>query len=480
MSIRTRLIFTLSMLLALMTSQVIITVSLTSRIANLSTDITAQLAQIKRIDSIYDDLTSLNMEVNSLSPTSNNRNLEELESDISAFSLHYTGSQEKLNAFKTNYNEFTENYKLFLLNTESNHSLAVDKLTQSYNQVLQQVKEFQQKSTEQINDYSLTTQKVVVRTRYLLSTALFLVTVIEVVLGWHLARSISRGLNTLLSATRKVAQGDFSHPISWYSKDEFGFLARAFNAMLRSLQITNEENVELHKKTIKINEERIRLLRERLSQTVKAQEDERQRVARELHDQGGQALTGLKLGLAHLQKLTPNKELEQMVQELKNLTVSTMEDIHNLSLDLRPSMLDDLGLIPAIRQYGNQFQKRSGMEVCLNLPRLIPRQSGEVEITVFRVIQEALTNTAKHAKASKITIIIETTGNLLQVKVEDDGLGFDIKEALDKQGKKSVGLFGIRERVELLNGSFSIKSSPGDGTTLEFTIPLTEALISTS
>jgi len=250
--------------------------------------------------------------------------------------------------------------------------------------------------------------------------------------------------------------------------------------MLRSLQITNEENVELHKKTIKINEERIRLLRERLSQTVKAQEDERQRVARELHDQGGQALTGLKLGLARLQKLAPNKELEQMVQELKNLTVSTMEDIHNLSLDLRPSMLDDLGLMPAIRQYGIQFQKRSGIEVYLNLPRVIPRQSGEVEITVFRVIQESLTNTAKHAKASKITITIKTISNLLQVKVEDDGLGFDIKEALDKQGKKSVGLFGIRERVELLNGSFSIKSSLGAGTVLEFTIPLAEAQLSTS
>lgn len=479
MSIRTRLIFTLSMLLALMTSQVIITVSLTSRIANLSKDITAQLVQIKRIDSIYDDLNSLNMEVNSLTHASSNRNLKELESDISAFYLNYTGSHEKLTSFKTNYNEFTENFKLFLL-TESNHSLVANKLNQSYRQVLQQVKEFQQESTEQINDYSLTTQQVVVRTRYLLSIALFLVTVIEVVLGWYLARSISKGLNTLLAATRKVAQGDFSHPINWSSKDEFGYLVRAFNAMLRSLQITNEENVELHKKTIKINEERIRLLRERLSQTVKAQEDERQRVARELHDQGGQALTGLKLGLARLQKLAPNKELEQMVQELKNLTVSTMEDIHNLSLDLRPSMLDDLGLMPAIRQYGIQFQKRSGIEVYLNLPRVIPRQSGEVEITVFRVIQESLTNTAKHAKASKITITIKTISNLLQVKVEDDGLGFDIKEALDKQGKKSVGLFGIRERVELLNGSFSIKSSLGAGTVLEFTIPLAEAQLSTS
>ena len=485
MSIRVRLIFTLSMLLGLMASQVIITVGLMSRIADMSTDIsTNHLTQMKRIYDIHNDLISFRTtsELLEQNINTNNKggfNFNDLQENIKIFEENYTGSLELI-AFKEHYNEFLKNYQL-LFTFGHRSDVVFNGLNESYEELLKQVEILQQESANRIHDYSLATNTVVERTRYLLSAALLLVTVVEIVLGWHLARSISAGLNTLLSATRKVTQGNLSQPIEWNTPDEFGHLARSFNAMLRSLRAAHTENIELNKETVNINEERIRLLRERLSQTVRAQEDERQRIARELHDQAGQALTALKLGLGHFQKQAPEKLFKQ-VEELKNLTVTTMEDIRNLSLDLRPSMLDDLGLIPTIRQYCKMFARRTGINVDLDVPESFPRQQGEVEITVFRVIQEALTNTAKHAKAKNVLITLETGPSELNVNIEDDGIGFEVEKALRKQGKESIGLFGIRERIELLEGSFSIISTPGNGTLLEFTVPIseTETMVNTS
>lgn len=226
---------------------------------------------------------------------------------------------------------------------------------------------------------------------------------------------------------------------------------------------------------LKVREDRVRLLREQLSLVVKAQEDERKRVARELHDQAGQALMAIQLGLGRIEKYTLDPRVRQEVDGLKSLTAATMEEIRNLALDLRPGILDELGLVPAIRQYAKDFTRRTGIQVELKLPAFGGRLPGELETTLFRVVQEGLTNIAKHAMASLARIKLEIDGQNVWLEVSDNGRGFDPAAALRNESKRSLGLLGMEERVALLGGRLSIRSAPGNGTTLCIEVPLPAA-----
>jgi signal transduction histidine kinase len=207
-----------------------------------------------------------------------------------------------------------------------------------------------------------------------------------------------------------------------------------------------------------------RVARDSLRRVVAGQEVERRRLARELHDETGQALTSILLGLRALEDANAGIE----VDELRRLVVTTLQDVRRLAVQLRPKALDDFGLVAALERLAQTFSESSGIRVQLEASIGDQRLPTEVETTVYRIVQEALTNVVKHAEASEVSILLVRREGTLTTVVEDDGGGFDPEQA----GTDSLGLEGIRERVALHDGRLTLESAPGAGTTLRVEVPL--------
>jgi signal transduction histidine kinase len=259
--------------------------------------------------------------------------------------------------------------------------------------------------------------------------------------------------------------GNLNADISVRGTDEFGKLGLAFNAMTKSLRASEEENSRLHEAAIKMREERIKLLSDGLKRAVEAQENERQRVARELHDGIGQALTALQLGLGRIEANARSPQLKEAAGSLRDLSVNTLVDIRDLARDLRPGMLDEMGLEPTLHNYVKTFSERTGIPVELSLPGLAGRLPPELEVTIFRIVQEGLANMARHARAGHAWVELGLTDRTVTVKVRDDGIGFDVAAMRAERGR-SLGLSGMEERCRFSDGNLSIDSAPGAGTTL--------------
>jgi len=203
-----------------------------------------------------------------------------------------------------------------------------------------------------------------------------------------------------------------------------------------------------------------------------AQEDERRRIARELHDQIGQYLAALGLGLKALETAAPEaSSADQQLRHLRGLTDLIGTEVHNLALEIRPTALDDLGLSAALSTYAEEWATRSGVKVDfqnagVDGERLPPA----VETAVYRVVQEAMTNVLRHARASHVSLVLQRTSQGVVAVVEDDGRGFDPAAASQTSGR--LGLLGMRERVELVEGHLTVESAPGGGTTVIARIPL--------
>lgn len=219
---------------------------------------------------------------------------------------------------------------------------------------------------------------------------------------------------------------------------------------------------------------------ELLHQVVSAQEKERQRIARELHDGTGQLLTALGLGFAATaNNIYSNPTLvQERLTTLKEMVNQALKDLRDLISDLRPSVLDDLGLIPALEGLVKVFEDRlrdSGkqlkvfMEVGGNVHRLQP----DVETIAFRITQEALTNIAKHAQATKVIIRLTFKEPCLNLFITDNGSGFEVEKYFNQRATTPAwGLLGMQERVALVGGNFQIHSQVGDGTTIDVCLPL--------
>ena len=202
---------------------------------------------------------------------------------------------------------------------------------------------------------------------------------------------------------------------------------------------------------------------------VDAQETERRAISRELHDEVGQSLSALLVGLGNLAAASPphlTGEIDPHIQGIRKLAESTVGVIRNMALLLRPSMLDDLGLIPALQWQAREVSKRSGMRVNVAAENGLEDLSDEHRTCVYRVVQEALHNCSRHAHATTVRIEVRQTGRRLQVTVQDDGLGFR------PELERGLGLIGMEERVSHLRGSVEINSEPGHGTLLAVTLPL--------
>lgn len=207
-------------------------------------------------------------------------------------------------------------------------------------------------------------------------------------------------------------------------------------------------------------------LRRALHRAVDLQEDERKRLARELHDEVGQALTSILIRLKTLQE-ADFETMVQRIEDLRSLTSQTIEELRRIAIDLRPAALDALGIIPALRWYVQQCAERTGLDIFFKGPDQMERLSANQELSLYRVAQEGITNAIRHGKPRKIEVTLDKDLDCIRLIIYDNGRGIN-PEVLDQ----GLGLIGIRERVDLLNGNFVIDTTPGEGTLLKVEIPI--------
>jgi signal transduction histidine kinase len=287
---------------------------------------------------------------------------------------------------------------------------------------------------------------------------ILLVSVTGILVAVFLTWIITRPIISLAHATQSVAKGDFSPRVPRWANDEIGDLAVAFNAMTEELARTDE-----------LRRDREVLRRQLLEKVITTQEDERRRIARELHDSTSQNLTSLIVGLRMMEAHCVQCASQTKATDLRQVASQTLDEVHDLSMRLRPRVLDDLGLAAALERLMHEWQARYTIPVDMVF-QLDERLPGEIETAIYRIVQEALTNIARHAQAKSASILVERRGDLVRAIVEDDGIGFDVNT---NQGERHLGLLGMRERAELLNGTMTIESSPNGGTSIFIEIPLT-------
>lgn len=221
-------------------------------------------------------------------------------------------------------------------------------------------------------------------------------------------------------------------------------------------------------------QEKESLRKELIKRVVIAQEEERRRISRELHDEFGQELTSLLVRLQVLENMEGNSKSYEVIEGLKKSTLQMLSSIHDLSLELRPTILDDLGLVPALTQFIRSCPGYLGIEVEFGVlgleDRRLPRA---IETTLYRVIQEALTNVARHSGVKEASVYLKLEDSRVVSIVEDNGVGFDV---LSVRGglirNNRIGLYGMEERVSLVGGDFLIISTPGKGTMIRVEIPI--------
>ena len=211
-----------------------------------------------------------------------------------------------------------------------------------------------------------------------------------------------------------------------------------------------------------------RVSRDALARVVQAQELERKRLARELHDETGQALTSILLGLKPLEQSASTDEERTAVASLRELVVSTLQDVRRLAVELRPTALDDFGLATAVERLAGTFGEHTGMRVDFEAQLGETRLPTEVETALYRIVQEALANIVKHADASHVSILLTRSGRSVAAVVEDDGRGFDGDATRDDV----LGIVGMRERVGLVGGRLRVESTVGAGTTVAAEVPI--------
>src|SRR5437667_8542037 len=275
---------------------------------------------------------------------------------------------------------------------------------------------------------------------------------VSVVLNFVVLQIAFRPLTELGKVMKRVRAGERSLRAPLTGVDsQADQLAEAFNMVLEAL------------------DEASRL---RASQIIQAQEPERQRIARELSYEHSQVATSLLTSMTLLEESVETQEARERIAETRALAHSTLRAIRNLSIDLRPSALDDLGLLPALRWYVKEYSQKCSIEVEFLATGFKQRLPAEMETALYRIVQESLTNTARHAYAHKVLITMKEDADAVYATITDDGCGFDVG-AIQKSPDhdRGLGLAGMNERALLLNGTLDVHASPGHGTTIEVRLP---------
>lgn len=310
-------------------------------------------------------------------------------------------------------------------------------------------------------------------------------------LAWLFARgaavSVRRPLARLTEDAERIAAGDLTQPISRTPDDEVGRLAGAFErmriALRESLERIAADNAMLEQRVAErtreladVNEQlrareeaRLQLLRK----VIRAQEEERKRIARELHDEMGQTLTALAVRLDVAHAAAAGAPGESAVADARGLATRSLDELHRLMHDLRPSVLDDLGLCAGLRWFADRHLARNGVTVRFETSPIPERLPPELETAVFRAAQEALTNVERHARADHVLVQCGAEDHHLVIEIEDDGEGFAPEAMTPRPGEaRGLGLMGMRERVELFGGTVVFDSQPGEGTRVVISVPL--------
>jgi two-component system, NarL family, sensor histidine kinase UhpB len=277
---------------------------------------------------------------------------------------------------------------------------------------------------------------------------------LSVAVNWVVLKAALRPLTAITRTVEEVRKGNLRARADRepFSDPQIETLRETLNAMLDRLDEHGTRLLALS------------------SQIIKAQEEERLRIARELHDETAQALASLLVRQRVAERSQDPEALQRTMADLRVLTAEALEGVRRMALELRPTMLDDLGLVAAVEAFARQFSQRTGVPVEVKVSRRPERLPPEVELVAFRVVQEALSNVARHSRATRAEVLLTGTTDSLVVSIADDGQGFDLPTALDSR-ERSLGLFGLHERAGLVGGTLSMDSEPGRGTRVRLEIP---------
>ena len=288
-----------------------------------------------------------------------------------------------------------------------------------------------------------------------------------ILFAWIMSRNITRPLNELTAAASAIAGGDYSSAVNVDRRDEVGKLGRAFNAMISQVSKARKRLEQKMAETVEVNEQ----LRQLSAHLQNIREEERIHIAREMHDELGQLLTGFKMDVSWLRKrLAANNDpaLLEKLEGMVGLTDEAVRFVRKISAELRPSILDDLGLIPALEWHNREFEKRYNIKIEFQSHIQDLKIPPSIATGIFRMYQESLTNVARHSGAKKVSAILDVTDENIHLSIADDGKGFDTGTT----ERKTLGLLGMKERAIMIGGKLEIKSQPGKGTHILITIPM--------
>ncbi len=304
------------------------------------------------------------------------------------------------------------------------------------------------------------------------------------ILAIGISRSVVNPIKELIIATDRIAKGDLSKPVTVRASDEIGVLSQSFETMRGKLSDSIESirnyNLELEKRvrerTRKIKESR-QMIQNLLNKIISSQEEERKRIARNLHDETIQDLSALLMKI-DMCKLHPEQVSAEKIDDIRKIVINTLDGLNAIIQNLRPSLLDDLGLEAAIKWLLNKHLGEKGINIFYNIIGADNKRfSPEMEIRLFRIIQEAIVNIARHANAQNVFVILRADNNYIIVDMEDDGDGFDVNTLFQQAvhaGKdfRGLGLLGMKERASLMGGSLEIHSAPDCGTRVSLKVPM--------
>lgn len=299
-------------------------------------------------------------------------------------------------------------------------------------------------------------------------------------------RTLKGPLQELNNGTQAVSRGELNHRIRVKGRDEFAQLAASFNLMVARLKETTVSKKRLKKSQQKLHLTNVYLKKEIVQrkrtekalqalsrQLLNAQEQERRRIAHELHDEIGQALSAIKVNLVALELKPEPTTWTQRIQDTINVADNTLQQVRNLSLDLRPSLLDDLGLGAALRWHLDQQAQRTGFDGQFVAETLHGELGPDIKVTCFRIAQEAINNIVRHAQAQRVMVELRQLNHQLKLSIRDDGVGFDVGKAWKSAvSGASLGVLGMQERAQLAGGQLEINSTPGRGTEVRASLPL--------
>ncbi len=301
-----------------------------------------------------------------------------------------------------------------------------------------------------------------------------------------ISRSIVNPLKDLIRGADRIARGDLTKPIPPQGSDEIGVLSQSFETM-RSKLVESMERVQHHtqeletrvqERTRQINEsqKRVEML---LEKAISTQEEERKRIARELHDDTLQDLSAALIRI-DMCKIRPEGISMSKIDGIRSIIVKALDGITSLIQNMRPTLLDDLGLVPAIKSLLDVHLGARNIDFYFNAAGVADKRfRPEMEITLFRIIQEAVLNIARHSKATHVFVLFTIENESVHVEIEDDGEGFDLRKLLQAGAyntvdRRGLGLLGMKERVALIGGKIDFCSQPGLGTRVDIRIPLAE------